>query len=298
MKNFPNAITLPNSNDLNLITFNDYYFRLKMMAQAVFEWKGLPKLLSEKYIEKYLFDEGKCVFFKDNTLGWMVTRYVGEGNLNHYDMPTKINPVCPNYTQAESRILTPDEDCALIWNNDCAIPSHFTVLQSAARLTEIKRTIDINIEAQKTPITVVCTDKQRLSMSNAYKQRKTNQPLIVVDKSLEGIELFKVMKSDAPVVFPDLRIELRQEWNDAMTALGINNANQDKRERLVADEVAANDEQVARSAATLLKARREAAQRMSELYGEEITCDIRNCSEALEGLQSAVEVIEREGVEE
>lgn len=281
MNNYPNAIDMPDSTAINKITFNNYYFRLKLIAQAVFEWKGLPESINERYIERYLFNQGRCVFFEDKEKGWMVTRYTHAGDLNFYDEPTKVTPVCTNWHQPGEK--TNGVDCVLIWNNDCAIPTHYPVIQSASRLTEIQRTIDLNIQAQKTPVLIACTKQQELSVKNAYNQYKGNSPVVVVDKKLEGLDLLRVLKTDAPIVFPQLRQEWKNEWNDIMTLLGVNNANQDKKERLVADEVAANDEQVARSAWTMLKARQAAAKAMSKLSGYEITCEVRSCHEALEG---------------
>ena len=280
MNDFPNAVMMPDSKALNHITFNNYYHRLKLIAQAVFEWKGLPNSINERYIEQYLFDYGKCVFFKDFEKGWMIAKYTDNGKLNYYDEPTAVTPVWTG--SAETKPLINGQDCVLIWNNDSAIPTHYPVIQAAADLAEIKRTIDLNIQAQKTPVLITCTEKQRLSMMNAYEQYKGNSPVIVVDKSLEGLDLIKVMKTDAPIVFDKLRLEWKNVWNDTMTQLGVNNANQDKKERLVADEVAANDEQVARSAWVMLKPRQAAAKRMSELCDCEITCEIRSCYKALE----------------
>ena len=286
MHNFPNPILLPSSTDINAMTFNDYYYRLKMLAQAVFEWKGLPNGIEERYIERYLFQEGKCVFFKDFEKGWMIARYTTAGDLNYYDEPTKVSPVCTNYTPANT--LEPGINCALIWNNDCAIPSHYTILQYAYRLMELQRTIDINVDAQKTPVVILCSEKQRKTFKAIFKQWKGNEPLIFGDKSLEGLDLVKALKTDAPIVFDKLHIEKMKLWNECMTFLGINNSNQDKRERLVADEVAANDEQIDLSAQVMLKARQTAAKKMSELCGCEITCELRGPSKAVQSLQDAL----------
>lgn len=298
MKKFPNPVALPNSTDLNAMTFNNYYYRLKMIAQAVFEWKGLPNGIKERYIERYLFNDGKCVFFHDFEKGWMIAGYAGDHGLNFYDEPTQVHPVCTNYVPNPEQILKPGENCALIWNNDSAIPTHYTIMQSAARLAEIQRTIDLNIQAQKTPVLIACTDKQRLSLTNAYSQYKGNSPVIVVDKSLEGLDLLRVLKTDAPIVFDKLRLEWKNEWNDVMTFLGVNNANQDKRERLVADEVAANDEQIARSAWVMLKARQAAAEQMSNLCGCKITCELRSCQEAMGDIVEGVKENDTGGAEE
>ena len=64
-----------------------------------------------------------------------------------------------------------------------------------------------------------------------------------------------------------------------MTFLGINNANMDKRERLVDDEVQANNEQVKACEDVMLKAREDAVKRINEMFGLKISVRRRNLSE-------------------
>jgi hypothetical protein len=61
-----------------------------------------------------------------------------------------------------------------------------------------------------------------------------------------------------------------------MTFLGINNANMNKRERLVDDEVQANNEQIMYSADVMLKARERACKRINEIFGLNISVELRN----------------------
>ena len=51
-----------------------------------------------------------------------------------------------------------------------------------------------------------------------------------------------------------------------MTSLGINNANQDKKERLVESEVSANDEMVAYFFNCFYKTRQDAVDKINEKY--------------------------------
>ena len=60
-----------------------------------------------------------------------------------------------------------------------------------------------------------------------------------------------------------------------MTFLGINNANTEKRERLITDEVEANNEHIDLSAECMLKARQRAAEQINELFGTNITVKLR-----------------------
>ena len=259
---------------MNDMTYTDYYFRLMLLARSVFEWKNLPNGLDEKWIEKYLFYEGRCCFFKDKDLGFMVARTTESNILNEYDEPTELMPVFVNRNLKTIKSLKNGEECILIRNNDVMLPTHYTIRLFALRLTGIQRTIDVNINAQKTPGLIKCSDRQKLSLKRTFDQWSENEPLIFGDRNLDtaGIEALKI---DAPIVFDKLQHQKHAIWNEAMTFLGINNANMDKRERLVDDEVQANNEQIELSAAVMLKSRQLACDRINELFGTKISVELR-----------------------
>lgn len=280
--------TLEFAKSVDQLTYNDYLRRLTMLARAVFKWEGLPNGINEKHIEKYLFNEGKCMFFKDFEKGWMVAKCGEVGCLNYYDEPTRLTPVATNYTPEEPRSYENGEECVLIYNNDLATPTLPTIRLYAARLTEIQRTADINIIAQKTPVIVTGTEKQRLSLKAVIRAWMGNEPIIHGDKNLEGMDM-RVLNTAAPVVFDKLTIEKNKMWNECMTFLGINNANLDKRERLVDDEVQANNEQIALSALCMLKARETAAEAISAMIGAPVKVTMRKAEEIKENPEGGAE---------
>ena len=274
-----NAISQPNAKNVTKLTFDDYYVRLMMLAQSVFEWKGLPNGIDEKYIERYLFHEGRCMFFKDFVKGWMVAKCAGTGDLNYYDEYTTVTPEATNYTKVKE--YKAGTDCVVICNNDYSIPTNRTILLYAHRLAEIQRTADINIIAQKTPVILKGSERQRLSLMQIIKSWFGNEPLIFGDKQLDTVKM-EVLNTAAPVVFDKLTIEKNKLWNECMTFLGINNANTDKRERLVDDEVQANNEQIELAAHVMLKAREKAAREISELCKCNVTVSMRNANKGAE----------------
>ena len=251
------------SKYMNDRVVTDYFNRLMLTARSVFEWVNLPNNIDEKWIERYLFAEGKCVFFKDPTLGLMVARMTPNGELNYYDEPTTVKPYATNY---QGETLENGINCVVIRNNDDMIPTSPTIQLYALKLADIDRTIDVNIKAQKMPIIIKCSDKQKLTLKRVIDQRNDNEPVIFGDKGLDtdGIE---VLNTHAPVVFKDLELQKHMVWNECMTFLGINNANQDKKERLVDDEVQANNEQVEASFNIMLKAREQACKDINRIFG-------------------------------
>lgn len=275
------------TEQLNIETYFDYFNRLSLIAQSIFKYENLPNFINEKWIEKYLFEYGSCVFFNDKNLGFIVTKFNNAGNLNNYDEPTQIRPFGTNYTTDEN--LINNENCVIIRNNALSVPTVNTVNLYAIRLTEISRTIDVNINAQKTPVLIKCSDKQKLVLKNAYKQWDGNSPVIFADKSLD-MATFNVLKTDAPIVFDKLQIQKNMIWNEIMTVLGINNANMDKKERLVDDEVRANNEQVEICADVMLKSRELAVEQINNLFGLNIKVTKRTQNKANTGeLEGVIE---------
>ena len=270
---------------LNNLTYTNYYYRLMLLARSVFKYKfpDALKHFDEKWIERYLYHHGKAMFFVDKNIGPVITNFTQDGTLNIYDEPTYITPQATNaestiFNNLDIRPYKVGEECVIIRNNDIELPTSQTIKLYAMRLAEIQRTIDINIKAQKTPVLVTGSDKQMKSLKIVYGQFDGNKPVIYGDKTLE-IDNIKVLSTAAPVVFDKLQIQKHAVFNEAMTFLGINNANMDKRERLVAGEVQANNEQIELSAHCMLKSREMACKQIKELFGYDISVEMRNAAE-------------------
>lgn len=255
----------------------DYFVRLMLISRSLFKWENLPNGLDEKWIERYLFSEGACLFYKDERFGFMVAKMGETGALNYYDEPTTVKPYATNYIY-EGKQLENNVNCVIIRNNDEMLPTAPTIQIYAYDLTNLKRTQDVNICSLKMPTVIRCSDKQRLSLKQAINQRNDNEPVIWADKNLD-INNAEVLDLKAPIVFDKLQIQKHAVWNECMTFLGINNANMDKRERLVDDEVQANNEQVKACEDVMLKARQEACKRINKMFGLNIQVRRRKLSE-------------------
>jgi hypothetical protein len=101
-----------------------------------------------------------------------------------------------------------------------------------------------------------------------------NEPVIFGDKDLD-LKSLQVLKTDAPYVGKDL-YELKNEiWNEALTYLGISNTNTTKKERLIQDEVIRNMGGVIASRYSRLEARREAVDKINDMFGTDIEVNYR-----------------------
>ena len=259
----------------NNMTFSYYYYKLMLIARALFDWEDLPNNMDERWIEKYLFTSGKCIFFNDPTMGFMVAGLAQQGSINCYGDPTSVYPVAENFVYSGPKLVN-GENCYVIRNNDLMLPNFPIVRHYAFKLTNIDRAIDTNIEAQKTPIIVRCSDKQRLSLKNAINQRRDNEPVIWTTDQANLSDMVSTLDLNAPAVFKDLQTQKHMILNEVFTDFGINNANMDKRERMVANEVEANNEQVKASEDVLLKVREEACKNINRIFNLDISVKRRN----------------------
>ena len=117
----------------NNITFSYYYYKMMLIVRNLFEWENLPNNMEARWIERYLFSDGKCIFYKDPTLGFMVAGYGQNGSVNCYDDPTLVDPIAPNYTYDGKQLVNGD-NCYVIRNNDLMLPMFPTIRMYAFKL--------------------------------------------------------------------------------------------------------------------------------------------------------------------
>lgn len=254
----------------NNVSYIQYFNRLMELSISMFEWKNLPKSVDERFLENVLFTDGMAVFFKDDVLGYLALRTTIGGRLNVYQIPTERRAYASNGYNQELN----EEDSVIIFNNMIHTNAVVDVETFAKRLYNIDRAIDVNANAQKTPILITCEEAQRLTLKNVYMQYDGNEPVIFGDKNLNPNSL-KVLTTGAPYVADKLYQLKTQIWNEALTYLGISNLNIQKKERLVSDEVTRNLGGVIASRWSRLNARRQACNKINEMFGLDITVDFR-----------------------
>lgn len=260
------------SASLNNLTYLDYYKRLRLLAISMFEWENLPDSMNERFLERTLYAFGLACFIYDDNLGFLNLKCLPSNSLNVYEEATQYTAWSINYNKMFNR-----DDIILVRNNYDEIPTDTTIQLFARRLAEAERTIDVNVKAQKTPVLIRCTDKERLTMKNLYMQYDGNQPFIFGSKDID-VNAIEVLKTDAPFVTDKLIEYKKALWADAMSFLGINNADE-KKERLITDEVNANNQMIQISAQTMLLTRKEACRAFNKRFGENIDVHLRNYDE-------------------
>ena len=278
---------------MNNITYMQYYNRLTELALSMFEWKNLPKTVDQRFLEMCLFSDGMCVFFEDEVLGYLGLRCMIGGRLNVYQIPTDRKAYATNGYQKE----LDGTNSVIIFNNYLHTNSMLDVEMFSKRLYNLDRAIDVNANAQKTPVLIQCDESQRLTMKNLYKQYEGNEPFIFGSKGLDANGL-KVLQTGAPYVADKLYDLKTQIWNEALTYLGISNINVVKKERMITDEVSRNQGGTVASRYSRLESRRQACKQINEMFSLNIWVDYREDFQDIKEQENEEEETEYRGGEE
>jgi hypothetical protein len=270
-----NTIQYDKTKALNFFTLQDIYDRLKIIALSIHEWIDLPDTCNARFMELSLYHYGRAIFVNDEEMSYLNLCTIPSGTLNVYNESVEYTAFSNNYNK-----IFPRNKCVLIRNNILEKSTDYTVRLFAQRLSNTERTIDININAQKTPYVILSNDKDKLTMKNFYNQYDGNEPLILINKSL-NLDNIKVHKTDAPYVADKLNTYKQALMCDFLTSMGVNNVNTEKRERLITDEANSNNELISLMAETFLMTRLEACEKINKMYGLNVKVRRRSFDELL-----------------
>lgn len=276
--------TVQKENDFyNDQTYLSYMWRLYDLAVSVFEWKNLPEGINERMIERWLLANGMCLFVYDEEIkndpdqrspeGYAMLRMVISGDFDIYNIPKRRQAytVDYNHTQMEFDIT----NSVICFNDNLGTPTFLTLDLYARLLWQCERTLFVNMAQQKTPRIVKCSEKQRISLQNLFAQVDGYMPTVWADKDLD-LKDVEVLDTNAPFLGTDLQTVKHQIWNEALTFLGIENANTDKKERLITKEVMSNMGDVEAQRFTRLNSRKQFCKEVNEMFGLDIECEFRS----------------------
>ena len=248
---------------LNNYTYFAHKNKLTELAVSVFEWVNMPATIDPRFLEMQLFYNGSICFFEDDVLGYLCLPWTNNGNLDVYNNPIKRTTYASNgYNNSD---LT-EENSVIIYNNFLRQPSAPDIDLFARRLYNVERAIDVNANAQKTPIIVICDERERLSMLNLIKEYDGNAPIIFGSKKLD-LNNIKVVNTEAPFRGLDLYQLYNNIWNEALTFIGIHNIGNEKKERNITAEIDTYQDHTLASRNSKLGTRKLAAEQINRIFG-------------------------------
>ena len=259
------------SATVNNLTYMQYLNRLTELSVSMFEWKNLPPTVDARYLELHLFETGSMVYFDDDVIGNLCLDCLPSGRLDVYGNPV-LRRAYSGYNNYQK--LLKESNSVIIWNNYLHTNSILEVKMFARRLYNLDRIIDVNANAQKTPVLIQGTEQQRLTLKNLYKEFDGNSPFIFGDKNLD-LNSLKCLQTGAPYVCDKLYNLKQMYWNEALTYLGINNTGAQKRERMITIESSQAQGGTISSRYSRLQSRKEAVEKINAMFGTNIEVNYR-----------------------
>ena len=293
--NIKKYITYADTRNSEVFWYN--FNRLKLKAISMFEWVNLPKEIDERYLELMLCQNGYVCFFKDQLVPDVDTYFALQctlgGRFNVYNIPT----VYQIYTASGYQARRTAEDSVIIYNNLLHSPTVPLLMYHAYNLANVERTIEINLNQLKRPYIFLVPENQRFTFTKLVNDIKNNQDVIIGNKDL-NLDNVNPVNTITPNNTLDLYTLKKRYYNEALTDMGINNLNVDKKERLVSDEVSSNDEDVLINRNSMLYARKIACKQINDMFGLNIDVKFRNefMEEQKEDFED-IEVVEDNEVE-
>lgn len=278
--NLINSCYSPNSVvKRNNYSYNFYCRYLYDKLKAVFKF-SLPETFGEELFKNALFANGYVTILPSDEFGLLAQWGAGGGYTVNYTPRFVLvaNPLLPDISGKE---LIIDEDCAVIrlngeWSGVLDLVSYY-----AEKMALASQAVDTNLINSKIAYIFAAKDKaQAQTFKKALDRIYDGEPAVILDKSLfdeEGKPAWNAFTQKPKEIYlvADLLDDLAKIEDEFDTRIGIPNANTDKRERLITDEVNANNVETAILADDWLEHIRAGCDRVREMYGAEITVDWR-----------------------
>lgn len=254
------------------------YFRKYLMQKAisVFKWQ-LPDEWDKDYFLYTLYGAGFIAILDTDRYG-VICQQCAPGGYNLYYRPSYVivtNPLLPTMT------LNIDRDCILVklqpdYSSICDIVGYY-----ADQLALASEAMGVNLVNTKSGIVFGAENK---AQAEAYKKMFDNlsegDPATVIGKNL-------LNDDGSPAWFPfvasvkesyvtsDILSDMRKIEAMFDTDIGIPNANTDKRERLISDEVNANNVETATRCELWLETVRKEFEKANAMFGLDLSVDWR-----------------------
>lgn len=254
-----------NTQISNFKTYNMYFRQMLTLAENVFEFKNLPEFIDVSYLNKQLLRKGSVAFFEEDGLGLIALPYNVVGNLDVYGRPNRIEVFGNN---SFHRILDRDE-YVIMYDNNGRYPLYLDICQMAERIALCVRTEDVNILHQRTPRVWKTSKDKELSLKNAINEIDSMQENVIAYESLD-IEDANVILAPAPYVTDKIDAHVKELWAEFFRLIGVANLQEQKRERVIVDEMVASQGGTIASRFSRFEPRKEAIEKINEKFNADI----------------------------
>ena len=245
-----------------------YVSLLTEKANGMYKYSGLPESLPADQIELKLILDGYCAVFKHPTSG-LVTCGGGLSGIDKYYLPTDFVYAQPALGSGNLKI---DKNCVIIYNSSI---DQYTrnglseIIQRSARLlADIDSSISIlTINTRATKLNVAANESIARTVDAAMKKIADGEIQTINTQSL--LDLYKTVDWNSEQKQQEI-IELlnakQQIMASFLSEIGVKNFTE-KKERLITDEVTADDQLLTINVEDMLEYRKCGIDKVNKMFG-------------------------------
>lgn len=266
-----------------------WYHTRKLLRQLFGRFRfTMPEEWPLDYFMTNLFIGGEiCI---TDTAAGVIPLRCGHSGINMYNEPTEC--IIANPVLGEMR-RTIGTQCALIRIN----PDYSGVMDIINRYAALLAMCDSStavtlMNAKVAFIGMASSKAQANTMKKMYDQLSMGQPAVFVNGDAVNKENFFFNNVKQNFVGEEIQRVKRMIQNDFLTEIGLNNANLDKRERMIQSEVEANNEEIQNNVQLWLDNIREGFRMANDLFGLDLKVELRKWQNELPksgGLSQTIE---------
>ena len=238
-----------------------------------FTWENLPAGMTTEQMEFLLINHGQLMCFDDKYYGTLILPCMGTSDINVYGLPTEYRVIGENGKYNKTINI---EDGVLIRNNPLGTSDIPTLEIFAKRIDDVEMTQDVNLFQQCIPKLILTDEDSKLTAKNIINKIRKFKFVIFGKRTLvNNIKTSDVLDTSSPYVLDKLQQQKTDLKNELLTYLGINNNNNIKKERMIVDEVNANNEYTAINLDLMYDLRKRACDEMNKKFGLNIKVEKR-----------------------
>lgn len=232
----------------------------------VFKWK-MPKTWSENYFLYTLYITGFCSVLYYWKYGW-IPQKCGLSGLNLYEEPSNIF-ISNSYVWGVDRKI--GDGCVLFKLNPDYTGVVDIVNYYSMRLSEMALTAYANMQNTKISFLIGVDNNKEAEAVKVIVNQVLNGELAAIAKK-DSIGEWDVFSQNVKqnYIVSDLIIDMRNTLADFNTMVGIPNANTDKKERMLKDEINSNNAETRTLSEKWLSSFKETCEELNNIAGENL----------------------------
>lgn len=252
--------------------FRYYRHLLLEKCYGMYEYTGLPPSLPAEQLETRLIMQGWASVFDNSKGGGLVTCYGGLSGVDKYYLPTR-------YVYAQpvlgSGNLTLGKDVVIMYNSQVdqyePIGLWDLIRRYARLLADVDSSIDIMIvNTRATKMDVVGTTAVGKTVDEARRKIEIGEHYTINQQSLMDLYTPKEWATDKQGLLDELLSAKQQILAAFLAEIGVKTAS-DKRERVITDEVYADDQLLTINVDDMLHWRQIGVAAVNDMFGTQIT---------------------------